>query len=189
MTLFFCGGDFMKLTWMLPALAGFVILTGCDTPTPSLLSLEAPATDRETVAVNGLTGTWEAGDQTCVVRRSKDNKDYEILYLGGATPYGFEARAFRVGSAQLLDVTPSDDNDFRLPGHAIARIWLENGGLRWGFLDSDWFKQQAAAVLAHHQTDSKMLLLAPGAAVRDVLGKFGADDKAVGKTVTWQRAQ
>jgi hypothetical protein len=181
----------MKRTSMLPALAGFLILAGCDTPTPSVLSLEPVATDQELVAADGLTGTWLAGEETCVIRRDKDNAGgYEILYLSGGSPAGFDGRVFRVGEAVLMEVTPgSNDNDFRVPGHALARIWVNGAELKWAFLDSDWLKQQASQLLAHHQADNKMLLLATGPAVHSFLNKYGADDKAYGKITTWQRLQ
>ena len=56
----------MKLMSMLPALAGLVVLTGCETPTPSLLSLESVASDSDLTSVEGLAGAWENGDQTHV---------------------------------------------------------------------------------------------------------------------------
>jgi hypothetical protein len=181
----------MKLISMLPALAGLVILTGCETPTPSLLSLESVAADSELASVEGLAGAWENGDQTMVIHHDKDNtKEFQVLYLGGGSPVGFKARSFRAGDALFLEVTPdNDDSDFRIPGHAIARIWLEGGAFRWCFLDSDWFKQKVSGLLAAYQTDKKMLLLSPGPAVRAVLARFGADEQACGDIVTWQRFQ
>jgi hypothetical protein len=179
----------MKRISMLPALAGFLILTACDTPTPAVLSLEPVATDQELVAADGFAGVWISNDETCVVRRDKDNgKTYEITYLGGS-PMGFEGRVFRAGEAMLMEVTPAGDNDFRLPGHALARIWVSGAEFKWAFLDSDWLKQQASQLLAHHQADNKMLLLASGPAVHSFLAKYGTDDRAYGKITTWQRLQ
>ena len=61
----------MKSTRMLLALAGFLVLTGCDTPTPTLLSLEPLATAQETTFDAALLGTWEdPGDKStlCIIR-------------------------------------------------------------------------------------------------------------------------
>ena len=48
----------MKLTSMLLALAGALILTGCDNP--ALLSLEPVVTDQEAVFDPTLLGAWGA---------------------------------------------------------------------------------------------------------------------------------
>jgi hypothetical protein len=170
----------MKLTWMLAALAGFAVLTGCDTPTPALLSLEPVATAQDKAPDTALVGTWAppGDDSTLCVIRQGDQGGYQIVVLAGGSPVGFEAQLFRVGDVELLDVTPSD----------IARIWLTFGTLRWAFLDSGWLKQQAA-VLATHDADGKMLLLSPTAAVRAFIAANGANDQAYGKVATWQKVQ
>jgi hypothetical protein len=180
----------MKLTLMLPALAGFLILTGCDTPTPSLLSLDPVATGQDAIVDSLLIGAWESdssGNQLCVIHRDGD-KGYNIAYLGGGSPLAFDARQFQVGDARLLELTPSDGDDFHVKGHVLARVWTEGSKLRWAFLDSDWLRQQASQLL-NHTEDNKMLLLAPGPAVRAFIEKYGADDRAYGDQVTWQRVQ
>ena len=178
----------MKLTPLLLALAAFLVLTGCDTPTPVLLSLEPVATAQDTKVNAALLGAWEAAgdkDTLCIIRKD-DRSGYQITVLGGTTPLGFQAQLFRVGDVELLDLTPSDDNDPRIPGHAVARFWLSGGALRWAFLDSDWLKQQTTA-LAIHDADGKMVLFSPSAAVRAFIAANGASDKAYGKVATWQR--
>ena len=180
----------MKLTSMLPALAGFLILTGCEIPTPSLLSLDPVATGQEATTDNLLVGAWESsssGDEVCVIRRDGD-KGYQITHFGGDSPRSFEARLFRVAEAQMLELTPAGDDDFRVVGHTFARIWTGGGALRWAFLDSDWLKQQASQ-LPNHTANDKMLLLAPGPVVRAFIAKYGVDEKAYGNQVTWQRVQ
>ena len=156
----------------------------------SLLSLEPVATAQDKAPDTALVGTWAppGDDSTLCVIRQGDQGGYQIVVLAGGSPVGFEAQLFRVGDVELLDVTPSDGNDFRIPGHAIARIWLTFGTLRWAFLDSGWLKQQAA-VLATHDADGKMLLLSPTAAVRAFIAANGANDQAYGKVATWQKVQ
>ena len=179
----------MKLISILPALAGFLVLTACDTPSPSLLSIDSVTTEKDTAADPSLSGTWVDADEkaTLCIIRPADKSGYDILFIGGNTPTSFHAQLFRIDKTEFLDVTPGDDDDFRVSGHAIARIWNSGTRLRWGFLDSDWFKQQAAP-LANHSTEGKMLLLAPPASVRAFIEANGLDEKAYGKTVTWQRS-
>jgi hypothetical protein len=172
------------------AAAGFLVLAGCDTPSPSLLSLEPVATDQDAAADAGLPGAWESPsdkDTVCIIRPG-DNHGYNILIVSGTSVTGFQAQIFREGPAEFLDVVPADDNDFRVPGHAVARIWTGGGELKWAFLDSDWLKHEAAQ-LKTHTASEKVLLLSPGATVRNFIATSGRDDKAYGTVVTWQKVQ
>jgi hypothetical protein len=179
----------MKLTSMLSALAGLLVLTGCDIPGPALISVEAVATAQETAIDPALVGAWEDlsdSSTLCVIRRD-EHSGYQIVVLAG-TPVAFQAQLFKVGDVELLDVAPADNNDFRIPGHAVVRVWPSAGTLRWAILDSDWLKQHANS-LATHDSDGKMLLLSPAADVRAFIAANGANDKAYGKETTWQKVQ
>jgi len=180
----------MKLTSMLAALAAFAILTGCESPGPALLSLEPVATAKDTAIDSTLLGTWEEqGDKDlAAIVRQGDAGGYRIAVLSGSSVTSFQAQLFRVGEAEFLDLTPADDSDFRIPGHAVMRLWIDGGALRWAFLDSDWLKQQTA-VLATHNGDGKMQLFSPSADVRALIAANGANDKAYGKVATWQKVQ
>jgi hypothetical protein len=179
----------MKLTTTSLAAAGFLVLAGCDTPAPSLLSLDPVVTEQDTAVDAGLPGVWEMPgdkDTLCIIKQG--DHGYKITFLGGGSPVEFQAQLFRTGPAEFLDVVPADDNDFRIPGHALARIWTGGGGLKWAFLDSDWLKQ-AASQLKTRTAGGKLLLLSPGATVRSFIATSGADDRAYGNVVTWQKAQ
>jgi hypothetical protein len=180
----------MKLTSMLAALAAFAILTGCDTPTPGLLSLEPVATANDTATDSGLVGTWQPqGDKDIIaIIRQADDGSYQIAVLSGGSVMNFQAKLFRVKDGEFLDLSPSDDNDFRIPGHAVARVWIEGPAFRWAFLDSDWLKRKAAA-LATHSSDGKMQLFSPTERVRAFIAANGTSDEAYGQTATWQRVQ
>jgi hypothetical protein len=178
----------MKLTSMLLALAGALILTGCDTP--ALLSLDPVVTDQEAVFDPTLLGTWGANQDKdlCIIRRDGDT-GYAITYLSGGDVRQFSARLFRAGDASVLDLTPDSSDDFRIAGHALVRIWTEGGTLRWTYLDTEWLRQQASQLLPNRADDKRMVLTAPGAAIRAFVAKYGIDDKAHGDTTEWQRVQ
>ncbi len=181
----------MKLTSMLAALAAFAVLTGCETPSPALLSLEPVATAKETAIDSALLGAWEEQSDKDLVAliRQGDHGGYQIAVLGSSvnsSVMSFQAQLFRVGDAEFLDLAPADDNDFRIPGHAIMRLWINSGVLRWAFLDSDWLKEQTTA-LATHNGDGKMQLFSPSATVRAFIAANGANDKAYGQVATWQK--
>lgn len=180
----------MKLTSILAVFAALAILTGCDSSAPALLSLEPVATAKDTAIDTALLGAWEEqGDKDMVaIVRAGEQASYQIAVMSGTSVTGFQAKLFRVGESEFLDLEPSDDNDFRIPGHAIMRLWLTSGLLRWAFLDSDWLKQQAAS-LATHSGDGKMVLFSPTAAVRAFIAANGVDEKAYGQVATWQRVQ
>jgi hypothetical protein len=188
MTLFLSGGKIMKLTSMFAALAALAILTGCESPAPGLLSLEPVATAKDTAIDAALLGTWEeqGGKDPVAIIRQGDSGGYQIAVVSGGSLMSFQAQLFRVGEVEFLDLAPADDNDFRIPGHAIMRLWITGSTLRWAFLDSDWLKQQTTA-LATHTTDGKMQLFSPAAAVRAFVAANGVDDKAYGNVATWQR--
>jgi hypothetical protein len=175
---------------MLAALAAFAILTGCDTPAPGLLSLEPVATAGDTATDSGLVGTWQSqGDKDLIaIIRQADDGGYLIAALSGGSVMNFGAKLFRVKDAEFLDLAPADDNDFRIPGHAVVRVWIDGPAFHWAFLDSDWLKQKASA-LATHSGDGKMQLFSPTDTVRAFIAANGANDKAYGQITAWQRAQ
>jgi hypothetical protein len=180
----------MKLTSMLATLGAFAILTGCESVAPTLLSVEPVATAKDTAIDPALLGTWEEPgekDMLCVVRQGEQG-GYQIAVVSGTSVMSFQAQLLTVGDAEFLDLAPAEENEFRIPGHAVIRLWISAGSLRWAFLDSDWLKQQTTA-LATHDGDGKMQLFAPTAAIRAFITANGANDKAYGKVVTWQRVQ
>ncbi|MBZ5585092.1 MAG: hypothetical protein LAQ30_23350 [Acidobacteriia bacterium] len=89
----------MKPVLLLPLVAA-VILTGCETPTPSLLSLESAATSQETLD-RSLTGVWASDDaeRICIIRAKESA--YEIGYISGDSPRGVSARLIRAGDARI----------------------------------------------------------------------------------------
>jgi hypothetical protein len=178
----------MKLTSMLLVLAGALILTGCDTP--ALLSLEPVVTDQDAAFDPTLLGTWEAdhGNDLCIIRRDGDT-GYAITHVSGGSVRQFSARLFCVGEASVLELTPEGTDDFQIAGHAVVRIWTGGGTLRWAYLDTEWLRKQAAQLLPNRADDKRMVLTAPGAAVRAFVAKFGVDDKAHGDAFEWQRVQ
>ena len=179
----------MRLTAMLAATAAFTILTGCDSPAPGFLSVEPVATAQELAIDSALLGSWQSGDRdTVAVIRQADSGGYQISLLSSNAVLPFQAQFFKVKDAEFLDLTPAEDNDFRIPGHAVVRLWIDAATLHWAFLDSDWLKQQAAP-LAAHTGDGKMQLFAPGGSVRAFIAANGLDDKAHGDIATWQRMQ
>lgn len=179
----------MRFPTILLALAGVLVLAGCDSP--SLLSLDPAVTGQEAVFDATLLGTWEAGQggDLCIFRRG-DGNAYTVTYVSDGSSRKFEARLFQAGQARLLDLAPQDSDDFQIPGHTLIRVLASGGSLRWTFLDSEWLRQEAAQQLPNRTRDNnKMLLTAPAASLRDFLAKYAADDKAHGDIEEWQRVQ
>ena len=173
---------------MLLVLSGALVLTGCDTP--ALLSLEPVVTGQDAAFDPTLLGTWEAdhGNDLCIIRRDGDT-GYAITHVSGGSVRQFSARLFCVGEASVLELTPEGTDDFQIAGHAVVRIWTGGGTLRWAYLDTEWLRKQAAQLLPNRADDKRMVLTAPGAAVRAFVAKFGVDDKAHGDAFEWQRVQ
>jgi hypothetical protein len=178
----------MKLTSMFLALAGALILTGCDSP--ALLSLDPVVTDQEAVFDPTLLGTWGTNQDKdlCILRRNGDS-GYAITYVSDRSARQFVARLFRVGESSMLDLTPDGTDELQIAGHAVVRIWTKGGTLRWAYLDTEWLRKQASQLLPNRTDDKRLVLTAPGAAVRAFVAKYGVDDKAHGDIVEWQRVQ
>ncbi len=181
----------MKSIFALPAVAAALTLTGCEVPTPSLLSLEPVVKEQEAPPDILLAGVWESADsgQVCLIHKAKDKENVlEIAYLSGDSRLAFTGRLFRAGDARILELKPEGDDEFHVAGYSFARVWIEGNQFRWAFLDSEWLKQQMAAIPSH-TAENKSLLLAPGPVIRAFLEKFGADERACSTNVTWQRMQ
>jgi hypothetical protein len=103
----------------------------------------------------------------------------------------FRARLGRLGPGLFLDLVPADKgnpeirndvyNASMIPGHLLARIWLERDSLRIVFLDQEWLTDAVKdgwIVLAHVQTESWLVLTAPTAELQAAILKFGENEKA-----------
>jgi hypothetical protein len=180
----------MKPALMLLTLAASLALTGCD-DNPALLSLDPIVTDQETTFDAALLGVWGASDgkDIGIFRRSGDSA-YAVTYASDGNARQFEARLFRVGEARYLDLAPEIDDSFLIPGHALVRVWIEDDTFRWTFVDSGWLTEQAGRQLPNRMLGEKrMLLTAPGPAIRGFLASYGADDNAHGKIEEWRKVR
>jgi hypothetical protein len=161
----------MPLRLLFLALAVAAALTAA---TP-LLWLDPIATDREATFDPALLGVWsETGGRDLLIFRRNGDSAYTIAFVSGSTVLKFEARLFRAGEARFLDLLPPAQ-PLRIPLHCLVRVWTEDGAFRFADLDTDWFREKAAESLAP---------VAPAAAIRDFLAKYGADDRAHGDDIT-----
>ncbi len=173
----------MKTTIALIALGGCLLLPGCT----SLLSLDPIVTASEATFDPALVGVWtEAKDHDMVIIRQSDEKTYAVAFCGkpSDTPVQFEGLLYKNGDLRIMDLAQKTDNDFLISGHSFVRIWLDGATLRWTFLDSDALKARVAEhslVARKLGGGDRMLITAPGSAVRDFLVQFGTDDAAHGE--------
>jgi hypothetical protein len=151
------------------------------------VSLDPFVTKEEATFDAGLLGTWSQDKALCIIRRDGD-AGYRITYADGDYAREFEAMLLRIGEAQVLDLSVKDEDDFRVSTHAAVRVWVEGTLLRWAYLDSEWLRSQATQQLPH-RPGKRVLLTGPGAAVRALLMKHGADERAHGDVAAFQRMQ
>ena len=175
----------MKPILICAALAGSLVLTGCDTP--ALLSLDPFAAPGEAVVDPALAGVWEAGENDICVIRQTGATGYTVAFHSDGLTRKFDAVLFRVANAEFLDLVPSDSGDFSVPAHALARVWPESARLRWAYVDTEWFRGQAAAVPSRPLQENKLLLTGAGAAVRALLANAAGDERAHGDVTEWKR--
>ena len=177
----------MRFPMILLAVAGTLLLAGCDNP--ALISIDPAVTDQAAVFDASLLGTWQAkqGGDLCVLRRG-DGNAYDITYVSDGSTRKFEGLLFLAGQARVLDLSPQDSDDFQIPGHALIRILSSGDTLQWAYLDTDWLRQHAAAELANRpRNDGKLLLTAPTAPLAAFLANYAADERAHGDVNEWQR--
>ena len=170
----------MRYPTLMLALAGASFLTGCS----SLISLNPFVADGQTAADPRLVGTWkgagpDSNDQYSIAQKGAL---YTVHYWDGTSPSAnFEARLTRIGDAEILDIICTDDHPFTVPVHMLARVWPDEGQLRWVLLDGDWLRQQARQALVTQETGDRTLITTQGEPAAQFLKKFGADDRAYGQ--------
>ena len=177
----------MRFPMILMAVAGTLVLGGCDSPT--LISMEPAVTEQDAVFDASLLGTWETeqGGDLCILRRGNGNA-YAVTYVSDGGARKFEGRLFLVGQARVMDLTPQDSDDFQIPGHALIRILSSGATLRWTYLDSDWLRQHATGELANRPRDGgKLLLTAQAMRLAAFLANYAADERAHDDVQEWQR--
>ncbi len=179
----------MKLAASL-VLAAAAVLTGCNDN--SLLSLDPIVTGNEATFDARLVGTWTSpgkeGPEMILVSRDGD-VGYKIGYTTDNIIHNLDALLFKAGDALILDVTSSDEDNFTIAVHVPVRIWIEGSQFKWAFVDSEWLRGHASRELAHRAVGKRMLVLAPGAALRGFLTKYGADEQAHGDIATYEKLQ
>jgi hypothetical protein len=103
----------------------------------------------------------------------------------------FRARLGRLGAGLFLDLIPAEEgnpvvrNDLykahMIPGHTLARVWLEKDSLRIVFLDEDWLTaavKDGRVALTHVEAKGWLVLTAPTSGLQTFILKYGDDKKA-----------
>jgi hypothetical protein len=170
----------MRYAALVLALAGAALLTGCS----SLISLNPFVADGQTTTDPRLVGTWigAGSDDKSGMAIQQKGPIYTIHYSDEKDSIDFECRLTRVGDAELMDVITTSGLAFGIPVHMAVRVWPESGKLKWVFLESDWFRQQAKQSLATQPSSDATLITTQGDPVVQFLKKFGADARAYGET-------
>ena len=101
------------------------------------------------------------------------------------------ARLGRLGAGLFLDLIPAEKdnpvvhndlyNAHMIPGHTLARVWLDKDSLRIVFLDEDWLTEaieDGRITLAHVESEGWLVLTAPTSGLQAFILKYGEDKKA-----------
>lgn len=162
------------------------------------------------VSEPGLLGAWKVADGTdtwtfekaegleLLLTQRQDEYDLEKSAVSEAPPkkvpgdtVRFRARPGRLGGALYLDLIPAEKdnpvvhndlyNAHMIPGHTLARIWLDEDSLRIVFLDEDWLTEaieDGRITLPHARAKGWLVLTAPTSALQTFILKYGGDKKA-----------
>jgi hypothetical protein len=162
------------------------------------------------VSEPGLLGTWKVADDAdtwtfekaegmeYLLTQSQAQYDLEKS-VGSGTPakkvpgdtVRFQARLGRLGAGLFLDLVPAEKdnpvvhndlyNAHMIPGHTLARVWLDKDSLRIVFLDEDWLTEaikDGRIALPHVETRGWLVLTAPTSGLQTLILKYGEDKKA-----------
>jgi hypothetical protein len=187
------------LKWGLLALAATSWLS-------CVISLLPLFDDGYLVSEPGLLGTWKtANDANTWAFEKADELEY--LLTQRQTEYElekspeprkvpgdtvrFRARLGRLGAGLFLDLIPEGKgnpvvrndlyNAHMIPGHTLARVWLDKDSLRIIFLDEDWLTEavkDGRIALAHVEAEGFLVLTAPTSGLQAFILKFGGDKRA-----------
>jgi hypothetical protein len=154
----------------------------------------------------GLVGTWKVPD-TADTWAFEKAEGMEYLLTQRQVEYGpekhpdskkvpgdtvrFKARLGRLGAGLFLDLIPAEKdnpvvhndlyNAHMIPGHTLARVWLDKDSLRIVFLDEDWLTEaikDGRIALTHVETEGWRVLTAPTSQLQAFILKYGGDKRA-----------
>jgi len=122
------------------AIAGALVLAGCF----DMQGVQPLWTDETAIQAPLLTGVWQtdkAKEQLIVVKSGE--RKYRAVYLdedGKATSY--DVRVGKLEGFSVADLLPLQDC-VAIPGHAFARIAVDEKSLKLRFLDSEKLRGKA----------------------------------------------
>jgi hypothetical protein len=103
----------------------------------------------------------------------------------------FRARLGRLGAGLFLDLIPAEKdnpvvrndlyNAHMIPGHTLARVWLDKDSLRIVFLDEDWLTEavkDGRIALAYVEAKGWLVLNAPTSGLQAFILKYGEEKRA-----------
>jgi len=198
------GGFTMKvLKWVILALAVTTWLS-------CVVSLLPLFDDGYLVSEPGLLGTWKVADDSDTWTFEKA-EGMEYLLTQRQAEYDLEkspgkettsrrvpgdtarlrARLGRLGAGLFLDLIPAEQgnpevrndlyNAHMIPGHTLARVWLNKDSLRIVFLDEDWLTEavkDGRIALPYVETAGWLVLTAPTSGLQTFILKYAEDRKA-----------
>ena len=168
------------------ALAGALTLTGCS----SLVSLNPFVTAEQAVMDPAMLGVWTNADGKEIYWISQDGTDYKIRYVTDSSDaYQFKGRLTVAADVKLLDLVSANEDGFQIAVHTPVRVWIQDNTLRIAFLETDWLKEQAGRQRPTAPTKDRVLITAPGEAVRIFFTKVAADPKASDEPEVLHRVQ
>jgi len=191
------------LKWGLLALAATTWLS-------CVVSLLPLFDDGYLVSEPGLLGTWKTVDSadTWTFEKAEGieymltqrQAEYDLeKAVGAETPskkvpgdtVRFRARLGRLGAGLFLDLTPAEKynpvvhndlyNAHMVPGHTLARIWLDQDSLRIVFLDEEWLTEaikDGRIALPFVEAEGFLVLTAPTSGLQTFILKYGGDKRA-----------
>ena len=191
------------LKWAILALAAMTWLS-------CVVSLLPLFDDGYLVSEPGLLGTWKVADSAdawifekaegmeyLLTQRQAEydmKKDVGLETTSMKAPgdtVRLRARLGRLGAGLFLDLIPAEKdnplvrndlyNAHMIPGHTLARVWLDKASLRIVFLEEDWLTEAVKdghIALDHVEAKGWLVLTAPTSGLQAFILKYGEEKQA-----------
>lgn len=174
----------MRLTLLLIAATGALLSTGCG-PT---LSVHPLYEDRDIVSDLPLEGLWTDQDAKEIWDVRKSNTGYEA----GNKEEKLRLQVVRLGDLRFLDITCCQDASLAIPGHLIAKVWMEGEELCAQAMDTDWLKQKVRETGFPNMElskDKQMILTAPTPLLQKFVQLYANEPRAFSEITRFHRVR
>jgi hypothetical protein len=169
-----------------------LFIAGCVVP-----SLNPLYTDKDSIVVPGLEGTWVDTENCFWKFEKKDDHSYRLSYAKDSEPKEnaevFDAHIIRLENHFFMDLFPRegafrDDKGMEafhyVPTHTFSKVQLSRDNLEINMLNPEWIKEMnddQLVFIRHEPMENGILLTATSKELQKFISAYADDSKAFEK--------